>query len=48
MDVGARILRPGSRETRIRSIRLGEWKFFTEFVRQIVRGEPGVTEWVRQ
>jgi hypothetical protein len=24
------------------------WKFSTEFVRQIVRGEPGVTEWVRQ
>src|SRR5262245_4330671 len=26
----------------------GMWKFSTEFVRQIVRGEPGVTEWVRQ
>jgi hypothetical protein len=24
------------------------WKFSTEFVRQIVSGEPGVTEWVRQ
>jgi hypothetical protein len=24
------------------------WKFSREFVRQIVRGEPGVTEWVRQ
>lgn len=24
------------------------WNFSTEFVRQIVRGEPGVTEWVRQ
>jgi len=24
------------------------WKFSKEFVRQIVRGEPGVTEWVRQ
>ena len=24
------------------------WKLSTEFVRQIVRGEPGVTEWVRQ
>lgn len=24
------------------------WNFSTEFVRQIVRGEPGVSEWVRQ
>ena len=24
------------------------WNFSREFVRQIVRGEPGVTEWVRQ
>ena len=24
------------------------WNFSTEFVRQIVRGEAGVTEWVRQ
>jgi hypothetical protein len=24
------------------------WKFSKEFVRQIARGEPGVTEWVRQ
>jgi hypothetical protein len=24
------------------------WQFSEEFVRQIVRGEPGVTEWVRQ
>lgn len=24
------------------------WNFSTEFVRQVVRGEPGVTEWVRQ
>ena len=24
------------------------WNFSTEFVRQIVRGEQGVTEWVRQ
>jgi len=24
------------------------WKLSTEFVRQIVRSEPGVTEWVRQ
>ena len=24
------------------------WKLSTEFVRQIVSGEPGVTEWVRQ
>lgn len=24
------------------------WNFSSEFVRQIVRGEPGVTEWVRQ
>ena len=24
------------------------WHFSEEFVRQIVKGEPGVTEWVRQ
>lgn len=24
------------------------WNFSTEFVRQIVQDEPGVTEWVRQ
>lgn len=24
------------------------WNFSPEFVRQMVRGEPGVTEWVRQ
>ena len=24
------------------------WQFSTEFVRQLVQSEPGVTEWVRQ